>query len=129
MASKIIVDQLQTTSLALNALTLPASNATTGQYLQDNGSGTLSWSTVVGATPRIGQVLQATKTDTFTTASSVWIDIPDLSIAITPTSATSKILVFMNVNGQGTVGTSGTAWRRIGIGTISRSWHRHGSQE
>ena len=50
MASKIIVDQLQTTSLALNALTLPASNATTGQYLQDNGSGALSWSTVVTGT-------------------------------------------------------------------------------
>jgi hypothetical protein len=47
MASKIIVDQLQTTSLALNALTLPASNATANQYLQDNGSGVLSWSTVV----------------------------------------------------------------------------------
>jgi hypothetical protein len=46
MASKIIVDQLQTTSLALNALTLPASNATANQYLQDNGSGVLSWSTV-----------------------------------------------------------------------------------
>lgn len=46
MASKIIVDQLQTTSLALNALTLPASNATANQYLQDNGSGVLSWATI-----------------------------------------------------------------------------------
>jgi len=46
MASKIIVDQLQTTSLALNPLTLPASNATANQYLQDNGSGVLNWSTV-----------------------------------------------------------------------------------
>ena len=46
MASKIIVDQLQTTSLALNALMLPVANATANQYLQDNGSGVLSWSTV-----------------------------------------------------------------------------------
>ena len=99
MASKIIVDQLQTTSLALNALTLPASNATTGQYLQDNGSGTLSWSTVAGATPKIGQVLQAQKTDVFTSASASWIDITDLTITITPTLATSKILVISNVIG------------------------------
>jgi hypothetical protein len=46
MASKIIVDQLEKTGGALTALTLPASNATANQYLQDNGSGVLSWSTV-----------------------------------------------------------------------------------
>jgi hypothetical protein len=48
MASKIIVDQLQKSGLT--ALTLPASNATANQYLQDNGSGALSWSTVVTGT-------------------------------------------------------------------------------
>ena len=46
MASKIIVDQLEKTGGTLAALTLPVANATANQYLQDNGSGVLSWSTV-----------------------------------------------------------------------------------
>jgi hypothetical protein len=46
MASKIIVDQLEKTGGTLTALTLPSANATANQYLQDNGSGALSWTTV-----------------------------------------------------------------------------------
>jgi hypothetical protein len=111
MASKIIVDQLQKSGFT--ALTLPSANATTGQYLQDNGSGTLSWSTVGGATPRIGQVLQAQKTDVFTSASATWIDITDLSIAITPSASTSKLLVSFTVQGLGTHGSANLAMRLI----------------
>ena len=105
MASKIIVDQLQKSGYT--ALTLPSANATANQILKNDGAGALSWSADAGAPPKIGQVLQATKTDTFTTTSASFTDITDLSIAITPTSATSKILVFMNVNGIGTTGGSG----------------------
>jgi hypothetical protein len=43
MASKIIVDQLEKTGGTLTALTLPSVNATTGQYMQNDGSGGLSW--------------------------------------------------------------------------------------
>ena len=110
MASKIIVDQLQKSGYT--ALTLPSANATANQILKNDGAGALSWSADAGAPPKIGQVLQATKTDTFTTAAAVWTDITDLSIAITPTLATSKILVFMNVNGIGVAGASG-AWVKI----------------
>ena len=46
MVAKLVLDQLEKTGGSLNALTLPASNATANQYLQDNGSGVLSWSTV-----------------------------------------------------------------------------------
>ena len=105
MASKIIVDQLEKSGYT--ALTLPSANATANQILKNDGAGALSWSADAGAPPKIGQVLQATKTDTFTTAAAVWTDITDLSIAITPTLATSKILVFMNVNGIGTTGAAG----------------------
>jgi len=44
------------------------------------------------------QVLQTQKTDTFSTSSTTFVDVTGLSVSITPTSATSKILVCMTVN-------------------------------
>jgi hypothetical protein len=46
------------------------------------------------------QVVSTTKTDTFTTTSTSFVDITGLSVSITPSSATSKILVFVSVNGS-----------------------------
>ena len=43
MASKIIVDQLEKTGGALTALTLPTSNASASEFLQNDGAGALSW--------------------------------------------------------------------------------------
>jgi hypothetical protein len=43
------------------------------------------------------QVLSTTKTDTFSTTSTSFVDVTGLSVSITPTSSTSKILVFFNV--------------------------------
>ena len=40
------------------------------------------------------QVIQTTKSDVFTTTSTSYTDVTGLSVSITPTSATSKILVF-----------------------------------
>ena len=50
MASKIIVDQLEKTGSTLTALTLPSVNATTGQYMQNDGYGVLGWV----AAPQVG---------------------------------------------------------------------------
>jgi len=44
------------------------------------------------------QVVQATKTDTFSTASTSYTDVTGLSVSITPSSASNKILVFMNAS-------------------------------
>ena len=44
------------------------------------------------------QVVQTIKTDKFTTTSSSAVDITGLSVAITPTSASSKILILTNIN-------------------------------
>jgi hypothetical protein len=44
------------------------------------------------------QVLQTTKTDTFSTSSTSKTDITGMSVSITPTSATSKILIIATVN-------------------------------
>ena len=43
---------------------------------------------------KVLQVVSATKTDTFTTSSSSFVDITGLSVSITPTSSSSKILVY-----------------------------------
>ena len=43
------------------------------------------------------QVVSATKTDTFTTTSTSWTDVTGLSVSITPSSSSSRILVFFSV--------------------------------
>lgn len=57
---------------------------------------------------RILQVQQVTKLDTFTTASTSFTDVTGLSITITPSSTTNKILFMMNIgaygNGSGNFG-------------------------
>jgi hypothetical protein len=69
------------------------------------------------------QVVSTTKTDTFSTASATYVDITGLQLSITPTSATSKILVsayvpisnslnqgvFIVIDRNGTIVTQGDA--------------------
>ena len=50
------------------------------------------------STGHILQVLQATKTDTFSTNSQTFVDITDLEVTITPLSTSSKILLLYNVS-------------------------------
>jgi hypothetical protein len=80
---------------------------TNGQVLTADSSQTrgLAWATV-SATPRIGQVVTATTTNITNTAGSGWIDVSGLSVTITPTLSTSKILI---VSSFGTVGSSGSS--------------------
>ena len=47
------------------------------------------------------QVVSTTKTDTFSMASATFGDVTGLSVSITPTFATSKILVISNLNWGG----------------------------
>jgi len=83
-----------------NTLTLPTGNGTAGQFLQTNGSGALSFATVT--TGKILQVVQATKTDTFSDTSSPantdWVDVTGLSVSITPQNSSNKILVIAQVS-------------------------------
>jgi hypothetical protein len=57
--------------------------------------------------PGILQVVSTTKTDTFSTTSGTYTDITDLSLSITPTSATSKVLVIVAVAFTPTVDNTG----------------------
>lgn len=51
---------------------------------------------------KVAQVLSTAKTDTFTTASSSFVDVTGLSVTITPSSTASKIWVSCNVSGSNT---------------------------
>ena len=84
-----------------HTLTLPDGGGTSGQYLQTNGSGTLSWQTVTN--PTILQVLQDVKTDTDSTTNSIAnaVAISDLSQAITMSDASNQVLVMANISVSG----------------------------
>lgn len=58
-----------------------------------NGSGTIA-----GVPGSILQVQSTTKTDTFSTSSTSLVDVTGLSVTISPRSATSQILVMVNLN-------------------------------
>jgi hypothetical protein len=69
----------------------------------------LTWSTV-SATPRIGQIVTATTTNsTAATGGAGYVDVSGLSVTITPTLATSKILVVTSfiILGSGTAYQTG----------------------
>ena len=53
------------------------------------------------STGHVLQVLQAVKTDGFTTSSTSFIDITGLSISIVPSSTSSKILVIVDISASG----------------------------
>jgi hypothetical protein len=93
-----------------------------------------AWLAVTGA--KLAQVVNTVKTDTFTSTSTTYVDITGLSLSITPTSVSSKILVFAVVNGSGqdavanaivqlvrdstAIGNGATAGnRRVGFGQMS----------
>lgn len=81
---------------------------TNGQVLlADSTTATgLKWGSV-SATPRIGQVVTATTTSvTSATSGAGWIDVSGLSVTITPTLSTSKILI---VSSFGTIASSGSS--------------------
>jgi hypothetical protein len=77
----------------------PSSNPASDRTLTvpSNADGTILTTT----SPKAGniiQVLQTVKTDTFSTNSTSYTDITGLSVAITPTSTSSKILVTFHIN-------------------------------
>ena len=75
----------------------------------------------------VAQVKSTTKTDTFTMSSQTYADITGLSVSITPTSASNKILIIASVNFNGDAGVSGAGARlmrgstAIGIGDTASS--------
>lgn len=74
------------------------------------GTGTITVPTgnQVVQTGAILQVVQSVKTDTFTHASNAWADVTGMSVSITPSSASNKILVMFNCHMATTSSTTGS---------------------
>jgi hypothetical protein len=85
---------IRTLGSAIDSSMALLKGGTTGQVLtKASGFGMdFVWGTV-SSTPRIGQVVTATSTTSTVTTTSGYVDVTDLSVSITPTSATSKIFV------------------------------------
>jgi len=84
--------------------TLASPNGNTNRTITlPDATGTLDRTNRAG---NVLQVVSTSKTNSFTTTSTTWTDVTGLSVTITPTSATSKILVFLN--GHFSVSNSGT---------------------
>ena len=82
-----------------------------GQVLTSTGAGSPPAFEAIPGGGKIGQVLQAVKTDTFTTTSTSFTDLTDVTQAITPAATSSKILVNITVHGVNAGGNFG--WARI----------------
>jgi len=69
----------------------------------------VSGTVLTDTSPKAGNVIQVVstaKTDTFSTTSSSFVDITGLTVTITPTSSSSKILVIAQVSSSGMNGNS-----------------------
>ena len=73
------------------AFKLPNADGTNGQVIKTDGSGNLSFGDDSGG--KILQVKQTVKTNRTTLSSSTLVDIAGMSVSITPSSASNKILV------------------------------------
>jgi hypothetical protein len=89
---------------------------TTGQVLTVAG-GVPSWATPAGGGGKVLQVVSTAKTDTYTQSGSGWADVTGLSVSITPTSATSKVMVFVSLAASGESGGNNAAAKLVRAST------------
>lgn len=86
--------------------------------LQDSGGNNLVTSNGSGVITsagfgKIGQVLQAVKDDTFNTSSTSFTDITGLSVSITPSSTSSKVLVMVHIGTHDTTAAATGAYQLV----------------
>jgi len=67
---------------------------------------------------KIGQIVQTQKVDTYSQTAASWTDITGLSVAITPSASTSKILVTAVVNASKESGSGNGAVRLLRDSTV-----------
>jgi len=93
-----------------------------------NGSGAVTGLTTIpdgvltdGNMPAgsILQVVSATKTDTFATnPGSTWIDVTGLSVSITPSSSSNKVLIQISISGSGQTASNLAHFRLVRGATV-----------
>ena len=121
LAQASIADQ------AINEAKLQISNAPTNGYFlsaQSGNTGGLTWAEAGGG-GKIGQVIQTQKVDVYSQTAESWTDITGLSVAITPSATTSKILVTAVVNAsKGVVSPSASSLEYLPV-TILHPWAKN----
>ena len=119
---------------AINEAKLKVSNAPTNGYFlsaQSGNTGGLTWAEAGGG-GKIGQVIQTQKVDVYSQTAESWTDITGLSVAITPSATSSKILVTAVVNMSKQNGSGNGAVRLvrgstvIGAGTSGGNYNHFG---
>jgi hypothetical protein len=71
----------------------------------------LKWATPAGG--KVLQVISTNKLDTFSSSSTSPVDVTGLSVTITPTLSTSKVLVFCQISGDGLIASNGSMFRLL----------------
>ena len=74
------------------------------------------------------QVQSVTKSDTFTSTASSFADITGLSVSITPSSASSKIMIVVSMTGSGVAGVNQSQFRLVRDSTVINAGNAAGSQ-
>ncbi len=82
-----------------------------------NGSGTITPTSAVQPAGSILQVIESTSSTTVTTSGGTESDL--LTLSITPSSASNKVLVFINIDIQANPTSNAKAWVRLYRGTSS----------
>jgi hypothetical protein len=98
------------TGTGVFTLASPATNTNRTLTLPDEAGTVLTTAGVPASAMPAGSVIQvvsATKTDTFSTPSVSFVDITGLSVSITPTSTSSKILIIFSLPASS---SSSAAW-------------------
>ena len=86
---------------------------TDGQVFTSTGvGGTAGFEDAAGG-GKIGQVVQAVKTDTYSHSSVSWADITGITVAITPAATSSKILVIVNLSMGGIITSDSQAMVKL----------------
>ena len=83
------------------------------------------------SSPQTGSVLQVvstTKTDAFSTTSGSYVDVTGLSVSITPSSSSSKILVLFQINGSQNVGAGRAMVKLLRNSTVINAGDAAGSR-
>jgi hypothetical protein len=116
------------TATAANTISRLAVGANGTTLVADSAEATgLKWATPAGG-GKVLQVVSTTKDDAFSTTATSFTDVTGLSVSITPSSATSKVLVMMTAQISG--GDTGRSLRgrlmrgatAIAVGTSGRTY-------
>ena len=103
--SKVKTDAIETRAGGTSVLTigtatqtikLPGGTPGADKVLTSDAVGGATWAAAGGG--KILQVIQTAKTDTDSTTSTSFVDMAGMTVSITPSATTSKVLVFVDLN-------------------------------